>query len=368
MSKTADDDLNRRLHEAEKVRLLRLPNFPPRPQDDEHGVLLSDRIEAYCRKYQLVSPFEKNQLRSASYALAVGRYYSIGGLRKSLAEGESLTIEPYQVAIIQTYETINMPPYLIGRWNVQVTKAYDGLLWVGGAQVDPGFRGYLCCPIYNLSAKKVTLHFRDKLAVIDFVTTTPYVEGKCLPYDWRNRKRLIFQDYPTLNSGIEHKVKKFEDSIRAEADKTKEKLAEAADGTQRSLQYINSRIDTFLTLVFTVVAVLFAGLGIVATTGREERSFLNPTVWIAAIALYFALRANCSSEEGVARPKWYTTRPLALSILAVLVVAGLSFRIWDAIGSERQAREVVIQELRDRSEAGFEHLQQQLNELRKQLE
>lgn len=237
MSKTADDDLNRRLHEAEKVRLLRLPNFPPRPQDDEHGVLLSDRIEAYCRKYQLVSPFEKNQLRSASYALAVGRYYSIGGLRKSLAEGESLTIEPYQVAIIQTYETINMPPYLIGRWNVQVTKAYDGLLWVGGAQVDPGFRGYLCCPIYNLSAKKVTLHFRDKLAVIDFVTTTPYVEGKCLPYDWRNRKRLIFQDYPTLNSGIEHKVKKFEDSIRAEADKTKEKLAEAADGTQRSLQY-----------------------------------------------------------------------------------------------------------------------------------
>lgn len=83
-------------------------------------------------------------------------------------------IPSYQVAIVQIRETLNLPKFLIGRWNIRVKRAYEGLLWVGGAQVDPGFRGHLCCPIYNLSNKEVRLEFGDTLAMIDFVVTTPF--------------------------------------------------------------------------------------------------------------------------------------------------------------------------------------------------
>ena len=48
-----------------------------------------------------------------------------------------------------------MPRFLIGRWNIRVTVAYKGLLWVGGPQVDPGWVGHLFCPIYNLSDQEV---------------------------------------------------------------------------------------------------------------------------------------------------------------------------------------------------------------------
>lgn len=159
----------------EKARLDALPHFGMDPAHVDCGVLLSDRIEHYCgRKFQLISPFEKKYLRPAGYSLRVGDNYAINGETRDLRSGGPFVIEPYQVAIIQTVETLNLPNFLIGRWNIKVALAYEGLLWVGGAQVDPGFRGLLSCPIYNLSTKSLELRHGDELAAIDFVTTTPF--------------------------------------------------------------------------------------------------------------------------------------------------------------------------------------------------
>jgi len=144
-----------RLLLKEKQRLAELPYFDADGADPDHGVLLSDRIEHYCgREFQLISPFEKEYLRPAGYDLRVGDNYSQGGQHYTLNDGGFLTIEPYQVAIIQTLETLNLPGFLIGRWNIRVKLAYQGLLWVGGAQVDPGFRGRLSCPIYNCGFRR----------------------------------------------------------------------------------------------------------------------------------------------------------------------------------------------------------------------
>jgi hypothetical protein len=225
---------------------------------------------------------------------------------------------------------------LIGRWNVQTKKAYKGLLWVGGAQVDPGFRGYLSCPIYNLSTEKVTLNFRDTLAVIDFVTTTPYELGKCMQFEWAERKMLLFSDYPLLNSGIEARVRDFDNRIAAHEEKTGRELqsiktettgelVKAKDRSEESFRGVQTRIDTFLTLIFTVVAVLFAALGIVATKGSTEPAFLNPPVWIAAIALFFGLRAYVDVKGRQPGP-WYTRLiPLALAVAITAAIALGSF-------------------------------------------
>jgi hypothetical protein len=68
-------------------------------------------------------------LRPAGYDLRVGSNYAIAGELHTLNEGGSLTIKPYQVAVIQTLETLNLPDFLIGRWNIRVKFAYKGLLW-----------------------------------------------------------------------------------------------------------------------------------------------------------------------------------------------------------------------------------------------
>ena len=378
MSSNPGEDEAARLKEAERERLFKLPDFPT--ANDQNGVLLSDRIKYYCQdQYKLIAPFEPERLlRPAGYDLTVGGNYSINGDTRALNEGMKLEIGPYQVAIIQTYETLNMPRFLIGRWNIRVKLAYKGLLWVGGAQVDPGFRGHLCCPIYNLSTRPVVLQYREPIAMIDFVTTTPYEEGECKKFDWQKGK-VLFPEYPLLDSGIEDEVKKFRQRIQEAEEKTKESLDRASKDTKSSLSEISSRIDTFLVLVFTVVAVLFAGLGIVATTSPAERSFINPPAWVAAIALYFAMRARSSSDAG---KKWYSRRALALVIAGAVLIVSLSIDSWGsrllndllgakglasravtAVGQEKEDRETAIRDLQRQSDAKLDELRQQLSRL-----
>src|SRR5271166_4763084 len=166
----------------EKDRLLALANR--RPQRDGfpgEGVVLAQGIKFYCHQFDLITPFEVDNLKPANYKLRVGDQYAIGGEIRLLAEElgkDTIVIPPFAVAVIKTLETLNMPQFLIARWNIQVQRAYDGLLWVGGPQVDAGFVGHLACPIYNLSAREVRLRYRDPFAVIDFVKTTKFVPGQ----------------------------------------------------------------------------------------------------------------------------------------------------------------------------------------------
>lgn len=395
-----------RLYNEERARLSELPYFDRAPGHREDGVLLSDWIEYYSGDiFKLIAPFNRSDcLRPAGYNLRVGDNYAIGGKLHTLNTGGELTIGPYQVAVIQTLETLNLPDFLIGRWNIRVKFAYRGLLWVGGAQVDPGFRGRLSCPIYNLSKIDVTLKHGEQLAMIDFVTTTSIRPGVSKPFQWWDDKKLVFQQYSVdLESGVESQLQKINNDLSEHERNIRQVLSDSDKQTTRDISGIQNRIDTFVSLVFTVVAVLFTALGIVATKGSDATSFVSSTVWISAVALYFALRPYvlalekkreddtrekdpCRSKAHGAdnsETKWYATflpSPLEVFIATIIIVAALGNHLWGAhvAGSElREAKEraaeaVTILEqqrqrveaesqLRERSDARLESLQQQVN-------
>ena len=137
----------RRKETADELRQLEPLKTPPR--DFKGGVLLSDKIIHLCKEVppenSMIRPFDEKNLHPAGYKLTIGNEFAINGevLRVS-DDGKpdsrtSITIEPFQVAILQTRETLCIPRFLIARWNIVVKSAYRGLLWVGAAQVDPGW-------------------------------------------------------------------------------------------------------------------------------------------------------------------------------------------------------------------------------------
>lgn len=164
-------------------------NFPCVEKDTSPqvtGVLLSDEIESYVKSCKLIYPFKKENLKPAAYKLTIGDEYSVGGEIRHLTDDPSdmIRIPAFQVAVIKTAETLNLPRFMIARWNIRVHMAYEGLLWVGGPQVDAGWVGHLFCPIYNLSSNEVTLRIGEGIATIDFVKTTPFTPGgKCVEYE-----------------------------------------------------------------------------------------------------------------------------------------------------------------------------------------
>jgi deoxycytidine triphosphate deaminase len=171
-------DNDRIKQERERLDHLECPERDRR-ESAPVGVLLSDEIERYVQDFKMIWPFNKNdQLKAAGYELSVGDEYVLGGERKQLGKDGEIRIPPFNVVVIKTTETINLPRFLIARWNVRVRWAYEGLLWVGAAQVDPGWVGNLFCPLYNLSDKEVVLRSGDPIALMDFVTTTTFRRGE----------------------------------------------------------------------------------------------------------------------------------------------------------------------------------------------
>ena len=144
------------------------------------AVLPAEAIAAYSDagrigcEYPLIEPFDPELLRAARYELRLGDVAHVGGAPKFLDDEDPyIVLPPHQVAVVKTYEFLRIPRFLIARWNLRVRMVYEGLLWVGGPQVDPGWAGYLYCPIYNLAERDVYLRYKQPIFTMDFVRVHP---------------------------------------------------------------------------------------------------------------------------------------------------------------------------------------------------
>ena len=195
------------------------------------AVLLSDQIEYYIKKLDpplLSNPDgsrlsdadlhdqQKGCLDAASYKIRLGDEANVGGNLVQISENKPLVLSPHQVAVVKTYEKVNIPRFLVARWNLRVQWVYEGLLWVGGPQVDPGWQGQLYCPIYNLAEREVVIHFMDRVFTMDFTRTTPVHEipatygYKTKPHQGARPKNLQGHDVNRLRSAPYEELRNLE--------------------------------------------------------------------------------------------------------------------------------------------------------------
>ena len=291
------------------------------PLPDDRGVLLSDKIEYYVNMYGMIQPFSKDSLEPAGYKMRVGGAYYHGREKHQLCEGEFLEIAPHDVVIIETTERICLPRFMIARWNIKVKLAYRGLLWVGAAQVDPGYVGHLACPIYNLSTRTVHLRRNDELALIDFVKTTPFDRGRSKSFPSSPRG---IDDVAVSSSsmGIESAPFQYQERV----DKVQAEYQEQVDKVQKAVDDVRTQATYFTMLVITLLGVLFAIL-----MGGDDSVTSIPgwgsLVRIGAIALSLALSATTlvlvlRRKSGSPLLQWI----LIPIVAAIFFLLGLSFR------------------------------------------
>ncbi|MDE0538487.1 MAG: hypothetical protein OXH94_07145 [Rhodospirillales bacterium] len=247
------------LEDREKEEQKRLEEeFPilevENPEDGFQGVLLSDKIDLLARHHNLIAPYNDENLKSAGYELTVGDEYYLGNQKFHLGResNNEIVIPPFEVVVIKTAETICLPRFLIARWNLRVRWAYKGLLWIGAAQVDPGYRGHLFCPIYNLSNQAVALPFGERIALMDFVKTSQFDPSKSQKYPGNSRPLLdsffkdgtltsaLFQEVPGKLFDFEHKISSVE-----------------------------TRLNVFTSSVIVLISVLIALISLLLLNGGE---------------------------------------------------------------------------------------------------
>jgi deoxycytidine triphosphate deaminase len=150
------------------------------PNPNDRGVLLSNQIHQLCSQQLLISDeYEPRNLRPASYTLRIGDDYidSEGNVRRMTGAKDSIIFKKNSIIFVSTKEKLDLPYYLIARFNLRVNWVYDGVLLGTGPQVDPGFSGYLSCPLYNLTNVDITITRGQDFATIDFEKTTTLLGG-----------------------------------------------------------------------------------------------------------------------------------------------------------------------------------------------
>jgi deoxycytidine triphosphate deaminase len=324
--------------EKEHDRLLEL--VARRPKDDSEypftGVLLNDAIERCATSFGLISPFSGEHLKPANYKLRIGDEYAIKGQIKQLSDqpGQNeITIQPFDVAVIKTLETLNMPRFLIARWNIRVQLAYEGLLWVGGPQVDAGYVGHLFCPIYNLSDKPVTLKYGDYIAVIDFIKTSSFNEGSSMDYPGLP-ERLLFEDYnpEKLKSALPTR-------LVSELTAFKDRLEQLTGDVDKRITAMQGRMDNFISITFGVVALLFAAVTLFFGKPNEPNWWDPNVFWICTLAILISMFAWVNSKSSV---QWFRQRwqriafELLMVGIALVTIASFSKR------TQSQVRELEI--------------------------
>jgi deoxycytidine triphosphate deaminase len=153
---------------------------PAQDSPGSKGLLLSNEIEKFCKNKLLITPYSETHLRPAAYTLTIGPDYvdSSGRIRK-LDEKESFFyMEPNSIVYVSTAEQLDLPFYIVARFNLRVKWVYKGILLGTGPQVEPGFRGNLSCPLFNLTSKPIKIKLGEEFATIDFERTSDFCVGK----------------------------------------------------------------------------------------------------------------------------------------------------------------------------------------------
>ncbi|MFZ0820493.1 MAG: hypothetical protein WAM91_10510 [Candidatus Acidiferrales bacterium] len=153
------------------------------PEPEVRGILLSDRVEAYVKKYDLlvdVHDFKQANLKPASYSLTLGGKYYLNGETLEIQSGDFLVIPPNSYVIAGVNERVVLPHWCAARFGLRVYYVYKGLLMGAGPQVDPGFDGYLGCPLHNLTDRSVRIKRGEPFAWIDFAKTSRLGENPVL--------------------------------------------------------------------------------------------------------------------------------------------------------------------------------------------
>ena len=144
---------------------------PDQLNPSRKGMLLSNEILKFHGNRLLISDgFQASNLRPAAYTLRIGnKYVDSRGKPGFLDEkNPSFKMEPNSIVYVSAHEKLDLPCYIAARFNLRVKWVYKGILLGTGPQVEPGYSGYLSCPLYNLTDRPIEIHFLEDFATIDF--------------------------------------------------------------------------------------------------------------------------------------------------------------------------------------------------------
>lgn len=108
-----------------------------------------------------VEPYNPTRVKGACYELSLGNEVFTtndeSNTKKIYNEGEQISIEPGQFAILITKEIVELPDTILAFISIKFKIKFQGLVNISGFHVDPGFKGRLIFSVFNAGSRPIPL-------------------------------------------------------------------------------------------------------------------------------------------------------------------------------------------------------------------
>lgn len=202
------------------------------------GVLNHRIINLMLSCGMLLENSDKRNISGASYDLSLGdEYFYAGKIHHLSSDNPYLLIEPYDYAIVTSYEIANFPRDICGRFDLSVSLFFQGIILTNGPQVDPGFKGPLFCLLFNTSSSPVIIKRKQHYTTLEF---SKLLEPTFLYGGEYQGKELLHYLPVNAARGAINEIKKDLDQIRTQG------------------QSLQSNIWAVLSLILAILAIWLA--------------------------------------------------------------------------------------------------------------
>ncbi len=167
----------------------------------------------------LIKPFNKERIDSASYELCLGEEVYISPLPDTpqedrrkviLKKGETIFIPPGQFAFLITAEQVSVPHDAIAFISMKFKPKAKGLINVSGFHVDPGYKGRLIFAVYNAGPLNFQVQYGEKLFAIWFADLDA-VDERARTKDGFSSIPTDILNVPDLVSSLPYLVKRLDE-------------------------------------------------------------------------------------------------------------------------------------------------------------
>ena len=120
-----------------------------------------------------IESFEPKCVQPASYDLRIGPLVYSGSEERPdrpidiSSNGGAYLIPPYGNVLLMTFETLKIPPTIVGRFGLTSSFTRKNLHASAGPQVNPGYHGKLFITLLNLTPKSHVVRYKEKFLSIE---------------------------------------------------------------------------------------------------------------------------------------------------------------------------------------------------------
>ena len=143
-------------------------------------------------------------------------------IKKCSQDNHVLRIKPFTSIVISTYEILNMPDNVIGRFDLRIKWALQGLVLQVGTQIEPGYNGRLFGLLHNFSKKEICIPTLSRFLTAEFSFTVRNTQPKT-GYEPMLKLENFLSRFPAIDGTLENYLEEVR-KLTSEIDENKKKI------------------------------------------------------------------------------------------------------------------------------------------------